>query len=112
MIFDTKAGKWIENPCYNDLNENNLLYMANASTVLNYDGKPLLADGSYQLKPQAEQPRKIRSQENWLPYVYRYKPEFVNNYCTIATEEMLFDVGGKAGYPWVQEREILSKKAN
>ena len=26
-IFDSKTGKWIENPCYNDLAENNLLYM-------------------------------------------------------------------------------------
>ena len=48
-IFDSKTGKWIENPCYNDLAENNLLYMANASNVLNYNGAPLLPDGSYQL---------------------------------------------------------------
>ena len=32
-ILDTKTGEWIENPCYNDLAENNLLYMANASNV-------------------------------------------------------------------------------
>ena len=47
-ILDTKTGEWIENPCYNDLSENNLIYMANASNVFNYYGCPLLADGSYQ----------------------------------------------------------------
>lgn len=108
QIFDTKTGKWINNPCYNDCAENNLIYMANASNVFNYYGCPLLPDGSYQRDPNADQPKKIRDENNYLPNATRYKPIFNN--CTLQDEMQLFDVGGKAGYPWKMLYQIQSKK--
>lgn len=106
----TESGEWIDNPCYNDLSENNLIHMANASTVLNYDGAPLLPDGSYQLKPRAQQPLKYRSQQNWLPFVWQYKPEFVDGNVTLETESLLFDVCNAAGYPWIQKYQLSPKR--
>ncbi len=106
-IFDSKTGKWIENPCYNDLAENNLLYMANASNVLNYNGAPLLPDGSYQLIADENQSSKKTYQGNYLPYVYRYSPAFVNNNITLQTEDTLFDVSATAGYPFIQYYTIM-----
>lgn len=109
-IFDSKTGKWIENPCYNDLAENNLLYMANASNVLNYSGYPLLADGSYVLRADSDQPVKYRNQSNWLPSVKFYKPSFVDGNATLQDEEQAFDVGGLAGYPYKQQFELETRR--
>lgn len=107
-ILDTKTGEWIENPCYNDLAENNLIYMANASNVFNYYGCPLLPDGSYQRYALSGQTVRVRNENNFLPYVKQYKPSFHN--CTLADEEQLFDVGGQAGYPWKMMFQILTKR--
>lgn len=106
----TESGEWIKNPCYDDLAENNLIYMANASTVLNYDGAPLLPDGSYQLIADENQSSKKTYQNTWLPSIYRYAPQFENNNVSLQTEETLFDISASAGYPFIQYYTIMYRR--
>lgn len=108
-IYDEYSEQWIDNPIYDKLVEDNLIYSPNENNVFSYCTNKLLSDNSYGIDTDANQTNKqsnVKSGVDVLEYVPKMKG------CTLCDETLLFDVGANSGYGWSYGKYIYGNPSD
>lgn len=92
-IYDSKIYEWIDNPYYNDIKEDMLLYLADPTEQYKFDGSEVLSDSNYSLKSLSD--TTVRPESNM-----RYDANGGINGFKLQEETLLYDLGLSKGYTW------------
>ena len=102
--YNSKIGKWVKNPVYNEIEKNNLIKIPNDNPVYSYKARELYDDDEYDIDRNQDgtanydnQPVRTKNEENSSSALF-YNPYI--NHCTLQPEIELFDVGSWSGYGW------------
>lgn len=104
-IYDECTEQWIDNPVYDSLVEDNLIYAPKENDVFSYNVNRLLNDNEYGIDTDANQTNKqsnVKSGVDVLEYVPKMKG------CVLCNETQLFDVGANSGYGWSYKKSIYA----
>ena len=92
-IYDSDKCEWIDNPHYDDIQTDMLLYLADPTEQYKFSGSPILADNQYSLKSLSE--TTARPSTNM-----KYNVNGGLNGFEVQEEVLLFDLGLSKGYLW------------
>ena len=90
-VYDTRTNSWIDNPNYDNLKPDMLLYLNDSTEYFKFTGESYYADYLYNLKGGGT--RK--------DYELSFDVNTAINNFNIKNETMLFDIGTTYGYEWV-----------
>ena len=108
-IYDECTEQWIDNPVYDSLVEDNLIYAPKENDVFSYNVNRLLNDNEYGIDTDANQTNKqsnVKSGVEVLEYVPKMKG------CVLCNETQLFDIGANSGYGWSYKKELYANTSN
>ena len=92
-IYDSEKYEWIDNPHYDDVKEDMLLYLADPTEQYKFNGSPILSDSNYSLKSlNNTTPRPASNM--------RYDVNGGINGFALQEETLLYDLGLSKGYTW------------
>lgn len=92
-IYDSEKYEWIDNPHYDDVKEDMLLYLADPTEQYKFNGSPILSDSNYSLKSLSN--TTVRPESNM-----RYDANGGINGFKLQEETLLYDLGLSKGYTW------------
>lgn len=92
-IYDTDEGRWMRNPCYDNICKYNVIATTDTNSKYHFYGSEL---ANYALAQQTP-----RNADNCT---LNFKTELVN--ATLQDETELFDIGTRSGYMWQYRYEI------
>lgn len=92
-IYDSEKYEWIDNPHYNDVKTDMLLYLADPTEQYKFNGSPILSDSNYSLKSLSD--TTVRPESNM-----RYDANGGINGFKLQEETLLYDLGLSKGYTW------------
>ena len=92
-IYDSEKYEWIDNPHYDDVKEDMLLYLADPTEQYKFNGSPILSDSNYSLKSLSD--TTVRPESNM-----RYDANGGINGFKLQEETLLYDLGLSKGYTW------------
>lgn len=92
-IYDSERYEWIDNPYYDDLKTDMILYLADPTEQYKFNGSPILADNQYSLKSLSDTTARPSSN-------MRYDVNGGLNGFKIQEETLLHDLGLSKGYLW------------
>lgn len=92
-IYDSEKYEWIDNPHYDDVKEDMLLYLADPTEQYKFNGSPILSDSNYSLKSLNN--TTVRPESNM-----RYDANGGINGFKLQEETLLYDLGLSKGYTW------------
>lgn len=90
-VYDTRTNSWMDNPNYDNLKPDMLLYLNDETEYFKFTGERYLSDSMYLLKGGGT--RK--------DYELSFDVNTAISNFRIKNETMLFDIGTVAGYEWV-----------
>lgn len=90
-VYDTRTNSWMDNPNYDNLKPDMLLYLNDSTEYFKFTGESYYADYLYNLKGGGT--RK--------DYELSFDVNTAINNFNIKNETMLFDIGTTYGYEWV-----------
>ena len=90
-VYDTRTNSWMDNPNYDNLKPDMLLYLNDSTEYFKFTGESYYADYLYNLKGGGK-PTK---------YSLSFDVNTAINNFSIKDETMLFDIGSTYGYEWV-----------
>lgn len=90
-VYDTRTNSWMDNPNYDNLKPDMLLYLNDLTEYFKFTGESCYSDHLYDFKG-AGKPTK---------YSLSFDVNTAINNFSIKDETMLFDVGSTYGYEWV-----------
>lgn len=98
-IYDERIGKWIKNPCYDDLTEHMVIVTSDTENKIKFKGKPLLTtevngETVYDYGGLTTQPNPRNVYATGLGFNVKLKN------ATLQNEIELFDIGKSSGYTW------------
>lgn len=92
-VYDSETYEWIDNPYYNDIKEDMLLYLADPTEQYKFNGSSILSDSEYSLKSKDNTTAR---QSNDM----RYNANGGLNNFKVQEETLLYDLGISKGYTW------------
>lgn len=92
-VYDSETYEWIDNPYYNDIKEDMLLYLADPTEQYKFDGSEVLSDNNYSLKSLSNTTPRPASN-------MRYDVNGGINGFKLQEETLLYDLGLSKGYTW------------
>lgn len=92
-IYDSEKYEWIDNPYYDDIQSDMLLYLADPTEQYKFNGSPILSDSQYSLKSLND--TIARPSTNM-----RYNVNGGLNGFEVQAETLLYDLGLSKGYVW------------
>ena len=92
-IYDSEKYEWIDNPHYDDVKADMLLYLADPTEQYKFNGSPILSDSNYSLKSLSN--TTVRPESNM-----RYDANGGINGFKLQEETLLYDLGLSKGYTW------------
>ena len=92
-VYDSETYEWIDNPYYNDVKEDMLLYLADPTEQYKFDGSKVLSDSNYSLKSLSKTTPRFASN-------MRYDVNGGINNFKVQEETLLYDLGLSKGYTW------------
>lgn len=90
-IYDSEKYEWIDNPHYDDVKTDMLLYLADPTEQYKFNGSPILSDSQYSLKNLSD--TTVRPESNM-----RYDANGGINGFKLQEETLLYDLGLSKGY--------------
>lgn len=95
-IYDSEKYEWIDNPYYDDIQSDMLLYLTDPTEQYKFNGSPILSDSQYSLKSINDIPiDKVRPSTSM-----RYNANVGLNGFEVQEETLLYDLGFSRGYVW------------
>jgi len=95
-IYDTDIFEWIDNPRYDDIKADMLLYLADPTEQYKFNGSPILSNSDYSLKALSDIPESdVRPSTNMS-----YDANKGINGFKVQSETLLYDLGLSKGYIW------------
>ncbi|SCX76778.1 hypothetical protein [Ruminococcus sp. YE282] len=92
-IYNSETYQWIDNPRYDDIKPDMLLYLTDPTEQYKFNGSPILNDSEYSLKSKSDTtPRPLTNM--------RYNVNGGLNNFEVQEETLLFDLGLSKGYSW------------
>ena len=92
-IYDTDKFEWVDNPHYDDVKADMLLYLADPTEQYRFNGSPILSDSNYSLKALSD--TTPRPSVNM-----RYDVNGGLNNFKLQQETLLHDLALSKGYVW------------
>lgn len=92
-VYDSEKYEWIDNPHYDDVKMDMLLYLADPTEQYKFNGSPILSDSNYSLKSLSN--TTVRPESNM-----RYDANGGINGFKLQEETLLYDLGLSKGYTW------------
>ena len=92
-IYDSEKYEWIDNPHYDDVKADMLLYLADPTEQYKFNGSPILSDSNYSLKSLHNTTPRPESN-------MRYDANGGINGFKLQEETLLYDLGLSKGYTW------------
>ena len=92
-IYDSEKYEWIDNPHYDDVKTDMLLYLADPTEQYKFNGSPILSDSQYSLKNLSNATPRPASN-------MRYDVNGGINGFKLQEETLLYDLGLSKGYTW------------
>lgn len=92
-IYDSEKYEWVDNPHYDDIKEDMVLYLADPTEQYKFNGSPILSDNQYSLKSKDD--TTARPLTNM-----RYDANGGLNNFKVQEETLLFDLAIPKGYIW------------
>lgn len=92
-IYDSEKYEWIDNPHYDDVKADMLLYLADPTEQYKFNGSPILSDSNYSLKTLSN--TTVRPESNM-----RYDANGGINGFKLQEETLLYDLGLSKSYTW------------
>ena len=97
-IYNNETYEWIDNPHYDDVKEDMLLYLADPTEQYKFSGSEVLEDSDYSLKSKADTTPRTNGTE--LNPSMRYDANGGLNNFKVQAETLLYDLGVSKGYNW------------
>lgn len=91
-VYDTRTNSWIDNPNYDNLKPDMLLYLNDETEYFKFTGESCLSDAMYSIKSTGDERKN---------YELSFDANTAISNFRIQSEAMLFDIGTTAGYEWV-----------
>ena len=92
-IYDNDKCEWIDNPHYDDIKPDMVLYLTDPTELYKFNGSPILSDNQYSLKSKNDTtPRPLTDM--------KYNVNGGINNFELQEETLLFDLGLSKGYSW------------
>lgn len=98
-IYDIENEVWIDNPSYESLSKNNLLFIQDNTDYFKVPVRTYGDSSFYSLGTQTA--RNVNAMQ--------FTPTFTNSNCVISSETELFDIGSDSGYMYQGWTEIKSR---
>lgn len=92
-IYDSEKYKWVDNPHYDNVKEDMLLYLADSTEQYKFNGSEILSDSNYSLKSLSD--TTVRPESNM-----KYDANGGINGFKLQEETLLYDLGLSKGYTW------------
>ena len=92
-IYDSEKYKWVDNPHYNDVKTDMLLYLADPTEQYKFNGSPILSDSQYSIK-------NLNNTTERPANNMRYDVNGGINGFKLQEETLLYDLGLSKGYTW------------
>ena len=92
-VYDSETYEWIDNPRYDDIKPDMLLYLADPTEQYKFNGSPVLSDSQYSLKSKDDTTER---QSGDMSFNIN---SGLNNF-RVQKETLLFDLGVSKGYIW------------
>lgn len=95
-IYDSEKYEWIDNPHYDDIKPDMVLYLTDPTEIYKFNGSPVLSDSNYSLKSKNDIPiGRVRPSSNM-----KFNANVGLNGFEVQEETLLFDLGLSKGYTW------------
>ena len=105
-VYEADKGEWIDNPHYNDVEVDKLLYFTDPTEQFKFQGSKILPDNQYYIKSLSDTEARTTDEKNSSgKYVDDYPTSRYNanngiSGFKVQEETMLFDLGIANGYTW------------
>lgn len=103
-VYDNDRFEWVDNPQYDNIEIDKLLYLSDSTEQYKFNGSHILQDNQYYIKPLADTTPRTNGTESYPPMKYN-----ANNGISgfkVQEETLLYDLGISEGYTWDWKRYI------
>lgn len=95
-VYDSEKYKWIDNPHYDEIKPDMVLYLTDPTEIYKFNGSSVLSDSNYSLKNKDDIPNdNVRPSSNM-----RFNANVGLIGFEVQEETLLFDLGLSKGYIW------------